>query len=277
VKRNVSSNVFEIDPSRFSLPEEVAPPDPGSVVLVLAEQEARAGGWTGRVAVDLAAAWGTGGAQVILADADVADAPLHGVLGEENGEGMSDHLLFGASLERVARPLSGRPFLFASAGSAVGDPEGALRSPRWASCFSAARGSPSTLVLYLPADAVGGSPLPVEADRIVRLVASPPAEAAADPRVVTFYPVAPAAVASGGAGLPSSGVSRLRALEAKKLQEVGKTRRATSLVVLVLLVLALAVLVAAWLGYVSIPGVASGAPSPAGSPVPIPLSPAARG
>jgi hypothetical protein len=254
VKRNGPSNVFEIDPNRFSLPEEVAPPDPGSVVLVLAEEGARAGGWTGRVAVDLASAWGASGAQVILADADVAAAPLHGLLGEENGEGMSDHLIFGASLERVARPLSGRPFLFASAGTAVGDPEGTLRSSRWAYCLSAVRGSPSVLVLYLPADLLGDSPLPAEADRIVRLVASPSAEAASDPRVVTFYPVAPAPVAAG----PTGDVSRLRALEAKKIEKVGKTRHITGIVVLILLVLALAVLVAASLGYVSIPGISPG-------------------
>jgi hypothetical protein len=249
-KRNVLSNAFEIDPNRFELPEGLFSPEPGSVVLVLADERARAEGWAGRLAVDLAAAWGAGGAQVILADADVADAPLHALLGEENGEGMSDHLLFGASLERVARPLSGRPFLFASAGTAVGDPDGTLRSPRWASCFSAARGSPSTLVLYLPEDPLGASPLPVEADRVVRVAASPPGDGDTDPRVVTLFPTVPPI---DEAGLPSGGVRRLRALEAKKIEKVGKTRHVTGVVVLVLLVLVLALVVAASLGYVSLP------------------------
>jgi len=258
LKRNVPSNTFEIDPSGFSLPEGLFSPDPGSVVLVLADAGARAAGWTGRLAVDLAAAWGAGGAQVILADADVAEAPLHGLLGEENGEGMSDHVLFGVSLERVARPLSGRPFLFASAGTAVGDPEGTLQSPGWASCFSAARGSPSTLVLYVPADPLGASPLQVEADRVVRLVANAPSEEGSDPRVVTLYATPPAPSASAATGLPLAGVSRLRALEAKKIQEVGKARRVTGFLVLALLVLALAVLAAASLGYVSIPGIPPG-------------------
>jgi hypothetical protein len=258
LKRSAPSNAFEVDPSGFSLPDGLFSPDPGSVVLVLAESGARAAGWTGRLAVDLAAAWGAGGAQVILADADVAEAPLHGLVGEENGEGMSDHVLFGASLERVARPLSGRPFLFASAGTAVGDPEGALQSLGWASCFSAARGSPSTLVLYLPAGPLGASPLPVEADWVIRLAANAPAEEGADPRVVTLYAPPPTPSASDAAGLPPAGVSRLRALEAKKLQEVGKARRVTGFLVLALLVLALAVLLAAWLGYVSIPGISPG-------------------
>jgi hypothetical protein len=53
-------------------------------------------------------------------------------------------------------------------------------------------------------------------------------------------------------------VPRIRALEAKKLQEVGKARRVTGFLVLALLVLALAVLVAASLGYVSIPGITPG-------------------
>jgi hypothetical protein len=259
LKRNAPSNAFEVDPSGFSLPEGLFAPDPGSVVVVLAESGARAAGWTGRLAVDLATAWGSGGAQVVLADADVVEAPLHALLGEENGEGMSDHVLFGASLERVARPLSGRPFLFASAGTVVGDPEETLRSPRWASCFSAARGSPATLLLYLPADSLGASPLPVEADRVVRLAAEAPSEGGpADSRVVTLYAAAPRA--DGGAVLPSEVAPRLRALEAKKLQEVGRARRVTSLVVLVLLVLVLATLVAAWLGYVSIPGISPGTP-----------------
>jgi hypothetical protein len=260
-KRNTPSNAFEVDPIRFSLPEGLFTPDPGSVILVLAEQGARTAGWAGRLAVDLATAWGSGGAQVVLADADVADATLHTLLGEENGEGMSDHVLFGASLERVARPLSGRPFLFASAGTVVGDPEETLRSVRWGACFSAARQSPATLVLYLPADSLGGSSLPVEADRVVRLAAEAPTDGAAvDARVVTLYP--PAAPASPSAGLPSAGVPRIKALEAKKIREVGRARRITGFVVLVLLVLVLAVLVAAWLGYVSIPGISLGTVAP---------------
>jgi hypothetical protein len=257
-KRNTPSNAFEVDPVRFSLPEGLFTPDPGSVVLVLAEEGARTAGWAGRLAVDLATAWGAGGAQVVLADADVAGAPLHTLLGEENGEGMSDHVLFGASLERVARPLSGRPFLFASAGTVVGDPEETLRNVRWDACFSAARESSATLVVYLPANSLGGSTLPVEADRIVRLAAEAPADgAAAEANVATLYPVAPPP--SERAAIPSGGVPRIRALEAKKIQEVGRARRITGFVVLALLVLVLAVLVAAWLGYVSIPGVSPGA------------------
>jgi hypothetical protein len=272
VKRNAPSNTFEVDPSRFSLPEGLSPPDPGSVVLVLAEEGARVAGWTGRLAVDLAAAWGAGGAQVVLADADVSHAPLHGLLGEENGEGMSDHVLFGASLERVARPLSGRPFLFASAGTAVGDPEETLRSSRWASCFSAARGSPSTLVLYLPADSFGASPLLVEADRVVRLVAEPPAEAApADSKEVTFYP-APAPQTPGRSASQSEGLPRLKVLEAKKLQDIGRARRVTGVVVLVLLVLVLAVLVAIWLGYIAIPEISPGVSSDVTPSPAVPLS-----
>jgi hypothetical protein len=112
-------------------------------------------------------------------------------------------------------------------------------------------------LVYLPTGPVGGSPLPVEADRVIRLVAHAPAEEGADPRVVTLYAPAPTPSA---AGLPPTGVSRLRALEAKKLHEVGKARRVTSFLVLALLLVALAVLVAAWLGYVSIPGVSLGIP-----------------
>ena len=260
VKRNTPANAFEIDPIRFSLPEGLFTPDPGSVVLVLAEERARTDGWAGRLAVDLATAWGAAGAQVVLADADIAGAPLHAILGEENGEGMSDHVLFGASLERVARPLSGRPFLFASAGTAVGDVEETLRSDRWASCFSAARESPTILVLYLPADSLGASTLPVVADRIVRLAAEAPADGpGADAKAVTFYPPAPPA--SKGSALPSGGVPRLKALEAKKIAEVGRARRLTGFVVLAILVLILAVLVAAWLGYFSVPGMSSGTAS----------------
>lgn len=181
-------------------PVNVAPPTDGAgaVVALVADEGPRAEGWPARVAVSLAREWAADGLRVFLVDGDLERPALHGVIGQENGEGLADAVMYGASPGRIGRPVADGGFVFASAGTVVPDPVAAYAHPRWDALLDAFRESGSLLLLYLPAgDATGG--LVDRADRVLRLTSEPPGS---DPGLGHLY-VHPAAGGEAVAESPS--------------------------------------------------------------------------
>ncbi len=110
-----------------------------------------------------------GGERVLLIDLDVARSALGRQLGESAGEGLSDVLLFGASLPRVARAVEDGAFLFAPTGTIVGDRSRVLDHPGWSALLASHTGPGRTVVLYLGELEAGGLPLIERADGLVVL------------------------------------------------------------------------------------------------------------
>lgn len=133
---------------------EVPAPEPrgdgsGRVLALLATEEAVSQGWGPAVAAGLAYRWAAEGHRVALVDAGLDRPSLHDVLGVANREGLTDAALHGASLERVATPISGGRFLFVSAGTAVADGGAVVQSPRWYRITDGMLEAGVTLLVYL--------------------------------------------------------------------------------------------------------------------------------
>jgi hypothetical protein len=165
----------------------LAPPTDGSgaVVALVADEGPRTHGWASRVAVSLAREWAGDGLKVFLADGDLDRPALHRILERENGEGVADAVVYGASPGRIGRPVPEGGFLFASAGTVVANLEEAWSHPRWAVLLDAFRESGSLLLLFLPAgEGDGLNALVGQADRVIWLADEAPAE---DPRTGYLY------------------------------------------------------------------------------------------
>lgn len=103
----------------------------GRIVAVVASEGAVEGGWAGTAALDLARAWSSGGARVIVVDGGLHYPTLHTHVDTENIEGLSDAVLFGLSVGRVAKPVDGGSFFLITAGTAVADANAVAGSSRW--------------------------------------------------------------------------------------------------------------------------------------------------
>jgi hypothetical protein len=135
--------------------------------------------------VSLAREWAGDGLKVFLADGDLDQPALHRILGRDNGEGVADAVVYGASPGRIGRPVPEGGFLFASAGTVAANLEEAWSHPRWATLLEAFRESGSLLLLYLPAgEGDGLTALIGQADRVIRLADEAPEE---DPRTGDLY------------------------------------------------------------------------------------------
>lgn len=120
----------------------------GVVALVAAAGAVR-GGWAAEAALDLARAWSASGRKVVLADAALDRPALHVAAGLDNGEGLSDASLYGASVRRVARPVDGGAFFVVTAGSPVADASAVARSPRWQRLCDGFGEAGVTLILFI--------------------------------------------------------------------------------------------------------------------------------
>lgn len=140
-------------------------------VLLLAGQGARADGWAARTTIALATAWSERSGTVILADACLESPELHGLLAEQNGEGVADVFQFGASLRRVRRTLEGHPFEFIPAGVYVLDPEGVMRHGAWTRLLEDTLSMGRRLMVYAAAGAPGVDTLAERIGAVVLLAA----------------------------------------------------------------------------------------------------------
>lgn len=127
--------------------------EPG-VLTLLATRETVGGGWAARAAVGLARECVTRSGRVLLADLALDEPTLHHRLSVDNGEGVSDVFLWGASFRRVTHEVE-TGLLFASAGTVVAEPREVFESGRWDSVLDGFREAGVTLVLLVPADIDG--------------------------------------------------------------------------------------------------------------------------
>jgi len=128
---------------------------PGRLVALVATTKAREDGWAIEAAVGLIRAWSESGRRVVLADTVLADATLHECLGTDNAEGVSDTVLFGSSVRRVAKQSDDGAFFIITAGTASADPRAVLASQRWKRLSRGFVEAGVTLVSYVGAESVG--------------------------------------------------------------------------------------------------------------------------
>lgn len=120
-----------------------------SALLLISGEAARYSGWSARAAIELAHALAQSDRRVYLVDLHV-DGPDLRDLADPGAEGISDVLLFGSSLEHVARAVSDRAFRFIPAGPAVPDAEDLLRHEGWHHLVDEAVQQEAVLLAYVP-------------------------------------------------------------------------------------------------------------------------------
>lgn len=129
------------------------------MVVLLAGSAGEETGWAPRAALAVVRGWARGGERVVLADLGLDAPALHALLGEENGEGITDALLYGSSVQRIARRPTGERFALIPAGTPVSDPAGVLAHPRWGSLAAGFREAGVVLAVYLPSSLPGAEAL----------------------------------------------------------------------------------------------------------------------
>ena len=151
-----------IDPANEGLPEHVDAlldsfdSSTGCVVLLVAPEIDRR--WGADVSLLVARGWAAKGRRVLLADASLEDPVLHESVDGTNDEGVSDVMLYGASVKRVSRSVGGGIF-FAPAGTPVGDAAEVLTHPKWDTVISGFREAGAVLLLHLSAATTGARAL----------------------------------------------------------------------------------------------------------------------
>ena len=124
----------------------------GRVVAVVAGQGAVTAGWAADLTAELARGWADAGARVVLADGGLTHPQLHESLSLPPEEGLSDALLWGASMKRVAVRPEGEPFFAVTAGTAVADGAAVFLGERWGALCAGFREAGVTLAVLVPAD-----------------------------------------------------------------------------------------------------------------------------
>ncbi|MCG6957407.1 MAG: SPOR domain-containing protein, partial [Gemmatimonadetes bacterium] len=145
------------------------PGDGGAVTAIVATAGAVEAGWASGGAVALAHAWATAGRRVVLTDADMLVPTLHAELGLPNQEGLSDVLLWGASVRRVARPVEDGGFYLMSAGTVVADGTEPFEASRWAHLCDGFREAGVVLAVFAPESSVSIGPVLAQASEVVLL------------------------------------------------------------------------------------------------------------
>lgn len=270
------------DPASSPLPDirgSGGTPKAGVVLVLLAAPGVREDGWSARAAAALASGMAGAGRRVFLADVDLAHPGLHHVLGVSNDEGVSDAFVYGASIQRVARPVDDGRYFFAPAGTPVGDARAVASSRRWQPVLDGFRTARADVVLLVPTDQEGTDLLLERATDVVVLAtrgdgaasAASAAGAADRVRAVLGPSEGGVSVEDGArAGspsprmddvppLPSSAgkVPRSAAARGPASRRAAKPRSRTTPLLVLLLVVLVAAAVGWWLGFLEVPGLPS--------------------
>jgi len=182
-----------------------------------------------------------------------------------NREGVSDVFLWGASFQRVAHPVE-PGLLFVSAGTVTADPGAVTGSTRWATVMDGFQRAGATLALFAPHDADGierlvarasdvivlatrdeaaSLALPGEGERIRAVLGPPPEEPVAPSTGAMFSAI-------GGFGRPEEPPEWEAELSEAVAVHESRGRRSWLWLTLGLLI-AIAVVAAAWAGWVDVP------------------------
>ena len=230
----------------------------GRVVVIIASAGAVVSGWAEHGAVALAKRWSLSGQKVMLVDGALQHPSLHAATGVENGEGLSDATLFGASVGRVAHQVADGGYFLITAGTAVADPNTVVQSPRWDRLARGFVEAGVTLAVFVRDGERGTTAFLESAAEIVVLAERGEAPPAA---VRNFEPLVRVVTGlSKGVGLVTS--SRAGPLSTAAVKETASTVRFRSvrhMFVAVLVAVVLAVVIgmflAAVFGIIEIPGI----------------------
>jgi hypothetical protein len=288
-----ANTVFAVDPKAPVPPDIFARPPAGAPGLcaLLAEEGSRRQGWSARFSVELAKRWSAPDRPVLLVDGDLSGASLHAMIGASNDEGLSDLIVFGASIDRVSSDVADGAHRFIPAGTVVADPEQVYGDARWATFLAEIRSRGELLLLYLPAESAGAEDLAARVDHVMRLAGgssdnspggsatvihvAPRDASGSDSSPADSPPVGQPAVEGTAEEVPrpTSG-PEARSARTATLPKKSKSGMPASLPFLggLLIVLLVAILLAAWFGLLEIPGI-----TPAASVSLAALMPAIRG
>ncbi len=164
-----------LDPAAGSLPGEVesALGDGDAVsacVVILVDSEIDRD-WGAQASLAVAKRWAASGHRVILVDGCLDVPVLHEAVGVENGEGVSDMVLYGASAQRFAGRVEDR-LMLAPAGTPVLDVADVLKHVRWDMMISGCREVGATLVCHVSTGTPGVEAMTKRAEGVLVLAAA---------------------------------------------------------------------------------------------------------
>ena len=166
-----------LDPAIGSLPGELesALGDGDSVsacVVILVDSEIDRD-WGAQASVAVAKRWAASGRRIILADARLDGPVLHEAVGVENGEGVSDMVLYGASAQRITERVEGG-LMLAPAGTPVIEVADVLAHLKWDIVIRGCREAGATLVFHVSTGTPGMEAMIKRAEGV--LVLAPPSK-----------------------------------------------------------------------------------------------------
>ena len=161
-----------LDLAAASLPGEIESAfadgdSPSACVVILVDSEIDRD-WGAQASLAVARSWAASGHRVILADGCLDGPVLHEVAGVENGEGVSDMVLYGASAQRFAGRIGDRLAL-APAGTPVVEVADVLRHVRWDIMISGCREVGATLVCHVSTGTPGVEAMTKRAEGVLVL------------------------------------------------------------------------------------------------------------
>ncbi len=161
-----------LDPAALSLPREVegalSDGDSPCACVVILVDSAIERDWGAQASLALSKKWAASGHRVILADGCLDRPVLHEVVGVENGEGVSDMVLYGASVSRIAARVENR-LVLASAGTPVVQVDDVMNHVRWDMVIRGCSEAGATLVFFASVDTPGVEAMTKRADGVLVL------------------------------------------------------------------------------------------------------------
>ena len=166
-----------LDPAAGKLPAELesALGDGDSVsacVVILVDSEINRD-WGAQASLAVAKRWAASGRRMILADARLDGPVLHEAVGVENGEGVSDMVLYGASAQRITERVEGG-LMLAPAGTPVIEVADVLEHVKWDMVIRGCREAGATLVFHVSTGTPGVEAMTKRAEGV--LVLAPPSK-----------------------------------------------------------------------------------------------------
>ncbi len=140
------------------------------VILVDAEIDRD---WGAQASLAVAKRWAASGRRIILADACLDGPVLHEAVGVENGEGVSDMVLYGASAQRITERVE-TGLMLAPAGTPVTQVAEVLEHVKWDMVIRGCREAGATLVFHVSTGTPGVQAMTKRAEGV--LVLAPPSK-----------------------------------------------------------------------------------------------------
>ncbi len=161
-----------LDPTAGSLPQEIesaldaAETLPACIVILVDSEIDR--DWGAQASLAVAKKWAASGHRIILADGCLDRPVLHEAAGVENGEGVSDMVLYGASAQRIAGRVEDR-LMLAPAGTPVVEVAEVLKHVKWDMMINGCREAKATLVFHVSTDTPGSEAMAERAEGVLVL------------------------------------------------------------------------------------------------------------